>query len=61
MCKEIARAGRGAMLWKCDLERAYRQLRIDPLAYPLLGIQHRGGFYVDICPSFGCRVSGASQ
>lgn len=61
MCHEIAKAGKGAYIWKCDLERAYHQLRIDPLAYPLLGIQHRAGFYVDICPSFGCRVSGASQ
>lgn len=61
MCQEIAKAGRGALMWKCDLVRAYRQLRIDPLAYPLLGIQHRGSFFIDICPSFGCRVSGASQ
>lgn len=61
MCTEIARAGRGSWLWKCDLERAYRQLRIDPLAYPLLGIHHRGAYYIDICPSFGCRVSGGSQ
>lgn len=57
----VAVAGRGAWLWKVDLERAYRQLRIDPLAYPLLGVCHRGAYYVDICPSFGCRVSGAAQ
>lgn len=61
MCQGIAKAGRGALLWKCDLERAYRQLRIDPLAYPLLGIRHDGQYYIDICPSFGCRVSGGSQ
>lgn len=61
MCTEIARAGRGCWLWKCDLERAYRQLRIDPLAYPLLGVHHGGAYYIDICPSFGCRVSGSSQ
>lgn len=57
----IAAAGAGAWLWKVDLERAYRQLRIDPLAYPLLGIRHNNMFYIDICPSFGCRVSGACQ
>lgn len=57
----VALAGRGAWLWKVDLERAYRQLRIDPLAYPLLGIRHNDKYYVDICPSFGCRVSGAAQ
>lgn len=48
-------------MWKVDLERAYRQLRIDPLAYPLLGVRHGNKFYIDICPSFGCRVSGSSQ
>lgn len=53
--------GAGAWLWKCDLERAYRQLRVDPLAVPLLGIMHRDKFYLDICPSFGCRTSGYAQ
>lgn len=57
----VAKAGRGSWLWKVDLERAYRQLRIDPLAYPLLGLYFNNAYYVDICPSFGCRVSGASQ
>lgn len=61
MGREVASCGRGAFLWKCDLERAYRQLRIDPLAYPLLGIRHSGSYYIDICPSFGCRVSGGAQ
>lgn len=57
----VAAAGRGAWVWKVDLERAYRQLRIDPLAYPLLGLSHNEQYFVDICPSFGCRVSGAAQ
>lgn len=57
----IAGAGMGSWLWKVDLERAYRQLRADPLAYPLLGVQHEGQIFIDICPSFGCRSSGAAQ
>ena len=56
----IAR-GPGCFLWKADLERAYRQLRCDPLDYPLLGVCHRGSYFTDICPSFGCRGSGAAQ
>ena len=48
-------------LWKADLERAYRQLRSDPLDYPLMGISHKGSIYLDVCPSFGCRGSSAAQ
>ena len=48
-------------MWKADLERAYRQLRCDPLDYPLMGIRHQGLYYTDICPSFGCRGSSMSQ
>ena len=49
---------RGAFLWKADFEHAYRQMRIDPLDYPLLAIHHEGHTYLDVCPSFGCQCSG---
>lgn len=52
--------GPGAWLWKADLSRAYRQLRIDPLDCPLLAIKVNDGYYVDLCPSFGCRSSSAA-
>ena len=57
----IISAGQGSFLWKADLERAYRQLRCDPLDYPLMGITHAGAYFTDICPSFGCRGSSMSQ
>ena len=57
----MIREGRGCHMWKSDLSRAYRQLRVDPLDYPLLAIQHDGSIFVDICPSFGCRASGSAQ
>ena len=57
----LLREGRGCYMWKSDLSRAYRQLRVDPLDYPLLAIQHNGSIFVDICPSFGCRASGSAQ
>ena len=56
----IAR-GPGCNLWKADLERAYRQLRCNPLDYPLMGVRHRSAYFTDICLSFGCRGSGAAQ
>ena len=54
----LLEGGKGTFMWKSDLTRAYRQLRVDPLDYPLLAIQHDGSYYVDVCPSFGCRASG---
>ena len=57
----MLREGRGCHMWKSDLSRAYRQLRVDPLDYPLLAIKHNGLIFVDICPSFGCRASGSAQ
>ena len=61
LAEAILRAGPGASLWKADLERAYRQMRIDPLDYPLLAVRHQGRTYLDVCPSFGCRCSGGAQ
>ena len=45
--------GRHCHLFKLDLSRAYRQLRIDQRDYHLLGFCHRGSFYFDIAPPFG--------
>ena len=57
----VVQMGRGCLIWKADLERAYRQLRSDPLDYPLMGVCHQGAYYTDICPSFGCRGSSMAQ
>ena len=61
LAEEILQAGQGAFMWKADLQRAYRQLRIDPLDYPLLAIRHNDNCYIDVCPSFGCRCSGGAM
>ena len=61
LANDVAQRGKGCLMWKTDLQRAYRQLRVDPLDYPLLAIQHKGATYLDICPSFGCRSSGTAQ
>ena len=57
----MLREGRGCHMWKSDLSRAYRQLRVDPLDYPLLAIKNGDSIFVVICPSFGCRASGSAQ
>ena len=35
----IIKQGRSCFLWSADLKRGYRQLRVCPLDWPLLGIQ----------------------
>lgn len=52
--------GRGALVWKSDLARAYRQLRADPIDTPLLGIKVDGLYYLDLCPPFSCKTSSAA-
>ena len=54
LAQRIIKLGPGALIWKTDLES-------DPLDYPLMAIFHKGSYYVDICPSFGCRGSSAAQ
>ena len=49
--------GKGAFMYKTDLARGYRQLRVDPLDWPLLGFKHRGSYYMDVCPPFGLRTA----
>ena len=49
--------GKGAYMFKTDLARGYRQLRVDPTDWPLLGFKHRDRVYMDLCPPFGLRTS----
>ncbi len=47
--------GPGTVLWSTDLERAYRQLRLEPLDYPLMGLMWREKYYFDLSIAFGGR------
>ena len=49
----ILQKGPGCLLFKKDLSCAYRQLRIDPQDFHLLGIQHHSFVYFDVAPPFG--------
>ena len=48
--------GPSAMLFKVDLERAFRNLRVDPYAYPLLGLKWNDVTYVDVGVPFGLKT-----
>ena len=49
-----------AYLYSLDLSRAYRQLRIDPQEWPLLGLIWKGAFYFDRALAFGGRWLAAA-
>ena len=49
--------GEGCFLYKTDLSRGYRQMRVDPNDWPLLGFTVKGKYYFDLCPPFCMRTS----
>ena len=57
LVKQVKEAGKGCYIWSADLARAYRQLRVCPLSVPLLGLKFKDQYYLDLAPSFGCRIS----
>ena len=59
LVRKIVEYGPGALLYKADLRRAYRQLRSDPLVWPFLALEWAGGLYLDVAIPFGLR-HGAS-
>ena len=59
LARLIAKIGPNCRLYKIDLSRAYRQLRGDPLDWPLTGVLWDGQHYIDMAIPFGLR-HGAS-
>lgn len=53
----VASLGRGCLLFKRDLKRAYRQFPIDPFDYPLLGYQWNGELYFDVVLPMGLKTA----
>ena len=53
----ISQKGAGCHLFKKDLSRAYRQLRIDPHNFHLVGYRHNSSLYFEVAPPFGLRSS----
>ena len=48
--------GPGANIFKVDISRAFRHLRIDPGDIDLLALQHRDELYLDLSLPFGYRL-----
>ena len=53
----IARLGRGAILAKPDIQRAYHNVPVHPEDRPLLGMEWDGQVFVDAVLPFGLRLA----
>ena len=56
---ELRCLGRGALLYKVDVSRAFRHVKVDPGDYDLLGL-YWDAHYVDSCVLFGARQGSQS-
>ena len=52
--------GPAALLYKTDLERTFRNLKIDPYDFPVLGLCWKQRTYVDVSLPFGFTTGAAS-
>ena len=52
--------GSNSLLFKIDLQRAFRNFRIDPGDYHVLGLKWRGMTYVSIALPFGFKQAASS-
>ena len=51
---KVKNNGRGSLLYKIDISRAFRHVKIDPRDYFLLGLKHQD-YYLDTCLPFRYR------
>ena len=51
---QLVAIGKGAHIYKVNISRAFRRLKIDPLDYDLLALKWND-VYVDMCLPFGSR------
>ena len=57
LADRIMKLGRGCKVFKIDLSRAYRQMKMDPGDVHWLGYVYKGRFYFDCTLSMGSRSS----
>ena len=58
-CDLIRTAGKGCYLYSADVARAYRQLPLDPMDWPLVCFNVNGVYYTNISLPFGLRWAAA--
>ena len=51
---KVRKLGRASLLYKIDISRAFRHVKIDPRDYFLLGLRHQD-YFLDTCLPFGFR------
>ena len=51
---KVRQLGKGSHLYKVDIARAFRHIKIDPRDYHLLGLRHEN-YFIDTCLPFGYR------
>ena len=51
---KVRKLGKELLLYKIDISRAFRHVKIDPRDYFLLGLRHQD-YYLDTCLPFGFR------
>ena len=56
----VVSLGRGCLLYKRDLGKAYRQFPVDPHDYHLLGYTWGGQYYFDTVLTMGLRSAAMS-
>ena len=58
--QKIQEYGPTCLLYKVDLERAFRNLKVDPLYYPLLGLCWQNETFIDVSVPFGFKFGAAA-
>ena len=59
--EDIKQAGEGAFMFTVDIERAYKNFRVDPLDWPLMCVGWEGGTYIETAMPFGARSSSSNM
>ena len=55
----VKKWGRDCQIYKLDISRAFRHVKLDPIDYNLLGLRH-DAYYTDTCLPFGYRNGNAT-
>ena len=55
LADNIRRAGKGALMYSCNVAIAYQQLPLNPADWPLICFSDRGRYYIDASLPFGMR------
>ena len=57
LAKQLKKLGRGALMWKRDLKRWFRQIPLDPMDVELFGFTWEGLYYFDLVLVMGHRAA----